>query len=220
MAKLYFLGGVDIKMGEDKRIDERALADAGKDPIVLVFPWTAWFTTGRKNKNRKIIRDYFKDTGAKKIIFAELTDSLKGIKKKIKSADLIYLPGGEPKLLIRRLRRRGIDLLLKKYTGIIVGNSAGAVALCKEYAVIKGQDGRLKTTLEPGLGLVDFTISVHYGSPIKWPGGNSPDKEHKRLSKKIRIYAIPERCALVYDGKDLKTIGKVYVFDKGKKIKF
>jgi len=220
MTKLYFLGGTDIKKGRNKKIDKKALADAGKNPVVLVFPWTARFTTSRKNKYRKIIRNYFKSIGAKKVIFAELTDPLREIKRKIESSNLIYLPGGEPKFLVRRIKKRGIDSLLKKYTGIIVGNSAGAVALCKKYVVIKGQDGRPKTILEPGFGLVDFIVSVHYASPIEHLGGISPDKEHKRLSRKIKIYAIPEQCALVYDGKKLKAIGNVFVFDKGRKMKF
>lgn len=220
MMRLYLLGGEDLKKRDSREINKKAFADAGGTPIVLIFPWTVRFTTIRKNKYRKIMKNYFKDIGAKKITFAELTDSPRKIKKKLASANIIYLPGGDPKFLIRRLKKRRIESLLKRHTGIMVGNSAGTVALCEKYAVVKGQDGRPKTALEYGLGLVDFTISVHYGSPLEHLGGISPDKEHKELSKKVKIYAIPEQCALVYDGKNLKSIGKAYVFDKGKKTKF
>ena len=221
MTKLYFLGGEDIERKKDSRpINVQAFTDAGKNPIVLVFPWTGWFTTQKKNKYRKSMVSYFRQLGAKRVTFADLTDSFKKIKRKIATANLIYLPGGETQILIKRLQKRKIDLLFKKYTGVIIGNSAGTLALCRKYAVIKGQDHKPKTTLEPGLGLVDFTVSVHYGSPIEYLGGISPDKELKQLSKKVKIYAIPERCALVYDGKNLKAIGKVFVFDKGRKTKF
>jgi len=220
MTKLYFLGGEDIEKRDSKEIDKKAFADAGRTPVILIFSWTAWFTTSRKNKYRKITKDYFEELGARKIIFAELTDSFREIKKKIESSDLIYLPGGEVNFFVERLKKRKIDSLLKDYKGVIVGNSAGTLALCKRYAVIKGHNDRPKTGLEPGLGLVDFTVSVHYGALIKWDGGISPDKELRKLSRKVKVYAIPERCALVYDGKKLKPMGDVHVFYNGKKMKF
>lgn len=220
MTKLYLLGGEDLKKRDSERINKKAFADAGKAPVILIFPWTSRFTASRNNKYRKIMKDYFEDLGAKKIIFAELTDPFREVKKKIDSSNLIYLPGGEPKFLIKRLKKRKIDSLLKKYKGVIVGNSAGTVALCKRYAVIRGQDGEPRTTLELGLGLVDLAVSVHYRSPIRHLSGISSDKEHKGLSNKVRVYAIPERCALVYDGKGLKHIGEVYVFYRGKKVKY
>ena len=216
MARLYFLGGTNIKKGLVKKVYKKVLAEWNS--VVLVFPWTAWFTTKRKNKYREIIKNYFKSIGAKKVIFAELSDSLKKIKRKIKSSDLVYLPGGEPRLLVERIKKRRIDSLLRKHAKTIVVDSAGALVLCEKYAIIKGQGGRPKTTLEPGLELVNFTISVHYGSQIESIGGISSDKEHKSLSKKVKIYAIPEHCALVYDIKNLKSIGKIYIFDNGKKM--
>jgi len=220
MPKLYFLGGEDIENKKDSRkINKSAFADAGGKPQIIVFPWTGWFTSAKKNKYRRSMEKYFLELGAKKVIFAELTDSLKTLKKKINSSDLVYLPGGEPKMLVKRLRKRKLISLLKKYNGVIIGNSAGTLSMCKKYAVIKGQDHRPKTALERGLGLVDFTVSVHYGSPVTLLGGISPDKELKKLSRKVKIYAIPEQSALVYDGKKIKSIGVVYLFEKGKKKK-
>lgn len=222
MVRLYFLGGEDIEKKRDsKSINKRAFTDAGGNPSILIFPWTGKFTTAKKNKYRKSMANYFKQLGASKIIFAELTDSSKKIKNKIKSANLIYLPGGEPKFIIKRFKNRKIDFLLKKYNKIIMGNSAGSLALCKKYVVIKGQDGRPKTAFENGLGLTDFAVSVHYGCDNKLLSGESPTKELVNFSKKndVKIYAIPETSAIVYNGKTPKFIGKVYLFYKGKKVK-
>ncbi len=59
-----------------------------------------------------------------------------------------------------------------------MGNSAGSLALCRKYAVIKGQGNRPKTALNPGLGLVDFLVSVHYNSPRSvYYSGQDPDAE-------------------------------------------
>ncbi len=218
MTKLYFLGGEDIRKRVSKHINKKAFADAGGAPEVLVFPWTAKV---EKREYRKIVSDYFRDIGAKKIVYAELRDPLRKIVKKINSSNLIYLPGGEPKLLIKRLREKRIVPYLRMYTGVIVGNSAGSLAQCKKYAVVKGQDGRPKTVFEQGLGFVDFAVAVHYRGPKKSLSGESPTKELRNLSKKteMKIYTIPEKSALVYNSGNLKFIGDVYLFHKSKKTK-
>ncbi|PKM92096.1 MAG: hypothetical protein CVU81_02320 [Euryarchaeota archaeon HGW-Euryarchaeota-1] len=220
MPKLYLLGGESTKKKDSKQINQQAFLDAGGSPVVLLFPWTGRFTTAKKNKYRKPTGDYLKELGAKKVVFAELFDSQAILKEKITSSNLIYLPGGETVFLINRIKRKGIDVLLKNYSGVIIGNSAGTLALCKKYALIKGQDRNAKTLLEGGLGLVDFTVSVHYGSPIEHLSGISPEKELRQLSEKVKIYAIPEKCALIYDRGKLNSVGNVYVFDKGKKVRF
>jgi hypothetical protein len=56
---------------------------------------------------------------------------------------------------------------------------------------------------------VEFTVKVHYKL--------SEDAELKSLSKEERIYAIPERSALVYDNGALSFMGDVYVFQNGEK---
>ena len=218
MAKLYFLGGDDIKVRNAKSINKKAFLEAGGHPVVLDFPWTS---KEEKIKYRQILIDYFKDIGARNVIFAELFESLNAIEKKIKSADVIYLPGGEPKYLIKRLHQKGVDKLLKDYRGIIIGNSAGSLAMCKKSAVIKGQGGRSKTSFEKGLDFVDFAVSVHYRASKKIHSGESPAKSLRMLSTKndVRIFAIPENSAVVYDGKEISIIGDVYLFYKGKKTK-
>ncbi len=217
MPKLYFLGGTDFEKGEHKGLVKKIFADINNSPVILVFPWTAKV---EKKKYRKSTVDYFKNIGAKKIIYPEISDPLHKIVEKINSSDLIYLPGGEPKFLVKKLHEKKIVPYLKKYAGTIVGNSAGSLALCKKYAVIKGQDHRPKTAFEQGIGLVDFAVSVHYGGPKKLLSGESPAKNLKNLSKKtnIKIYAIPEGHALAYNSKNLKFIGDVYLFNKGEKI--
>ncbi len=168
------------------------------------------------------MKKYFEALGAENVGFMELNDSQKQYRAKIEKADFIYLPGGEVTYLVARIKKRGITPLLKEHTGVIMGNSAGSLALCSKYAVIKGQGDRPKTALNPGLGLVDFTVSVHYYSPRSvYYSGQDPDAELRGLSERhsTTIYAIPEKCALVYEEGKKRSIGDVYVFSEGRKRK-
>lgn len=212
MAKIYFLGGEYIEKRDSERINRKAFADAGGAPVVLVFPWTRQ-TVDKADTKRKMMAEYFKDIGASKIEFAEPANSMKRIIEKIKSSDLIYLPGGNTKLLVERLKKTKITALLRKYDKVIIGNSAGAHALCKKYIGMKGQDDRAATEVAQGLGLVNFSVVVHYDI--------SYDSELRILSEKInmKIYGIPERSALIYDNKDIKFLGSAYLFYKGEKTK-
>lgn len=212
MAKLYFIGGDYIEKRYSEKINRKAFADAGGTPAVLIFPWTKEIID-KTNHKRKTMADYFEYLGASKIEFAESTDSLQIIIEKVNSSDLIYLPGGLTKLLVERLKKAKVTALLKKYDKVIVGNSAGAHALCKKYIGMKGQDDRTATEVSRGLGFVNFGIVAHYDI--------SYDKELKSLSEKInmKIYGIPERSALVYDNECIKFLGNVFLFYKGKKTK-
>jgi len=204
MFKLYLLGGEYLKKRDSKEINQKAFTDAGKDPLILVFPWTR----EKENKEyRKVMNKYFKDLGAGEVKYVELTDSLKIIKEKMESSDLIYLPGGDSKLLIKRLKK--VDSLIKNYNKVIIGNSAGAHALCKKFIGMKGRDGREENEILPGMDLIDFAIVVHYE--------DKHAKDLVKISDKLNmpIYAIPEQCALVYENKKIELIGKVKLFKKG-----
>jgi len=209
MTRLYFLGGEDIVKRDSKEINKKAFTDAGGAPVVLVFPWTAE-SVDKADKYRKTMIDYFKELGASKIEIAEPSDLLEEIAEKINGSDLIYLPGGDTKILVERIKNAKVDNLLRKYSKVMLGNSAGALAMCKDCILTKGKDNPV-TTIISGFGLVDFSVDVHYDA--------SKDEELKKLSTKRRIYAIPERCAVVYNNGNLSFIGDVYLFYGGKKTK-
>lgn len=208
MAKLYFLGGEDLTKRDSKEINKSAFIDAGGTPIALVFiGWTSK-TPDKSEEYRLIITKYFEELGASEIVFAELADSTEAIAAKMDRSDLVYLPGGDTRVLVERLKKTKVDALLRRYGKTIIGNSAGALALCRDCLIVK--DSRsLETLILPGVGLVDFCVDVHYNS--------SKDKELEELSKKRKIYAIPERGALIYDEGGLSFVGKVCLFHRGKK---
>jgi peptidase E len=207
MSKLYFLGGEDVAKRDSMEINRRAFVDAGGAPFVLVFPWTAE-SVDKAIGYRKIMVDYFKDLGASTVDFAEYSDSLEQIAAKVERSDLVYLPGGLTRVLVRRMRDKNVDSLLRKYDRVIVGRSAGALALGKE-CILTINRGNPVTMIVTGIRLVDFSVKVHYNP--------SRDGELKELSKEGRIYGIPEGSALVYDNGALSFIGDVYLFEDGRK---
>ncbi|HMK94783.1 MAG TPA: Type 1 glutamine amidotransferase-like domain-containing protein [Candidatus Limnocylindrales bacterium] len=208
MVKLYFLGGEDLVKRDSERINRKAFADAGGAPTVLVFIGWASRSVDEGERYRRVIVDYFEELGAKKIVFAELSDLLEDIGGKMENADLIYLPGGDPKLLVERIRKKGVDYLLRRYDKVIVGNSAGALALCGDCLIVGGGTQE-ETRMISGIGAADFCVDVHYNS--------SKDKELMELSKNTRIYAIAERSALVRDEAGISFFGTVHLFYRSKK---
>jgi peptidase E len=217
-SRVYLLGGEDILKRTMKDTDKQAISEAGENPVVLVFPWTS---ESEKKKYRKVEVDYFKDLGARKVIFGELTDSLQRLREKINTSNMVYLPGGDTDLLFNRLRNSGVSLLLKKYMGVLVGNSAGSLVLCKRYVIIKGQDASPVTKVFEGIGVVDFAVAVHYKSGNSGDSGEEPDKSLRALSRKFKtiIYAIPENGALIFDKETLRFVGEIFSFKNGKKRK-
>jgi dipeptidase E len=206
MPKLYLLGGENVFRRSAREVNERAFQEAGEPLVVLVFAWArASFDKGYKKRERLV--DYFISLGASKVNFVEYSDSKETIAEKTSSSNLIYLTGGLVSVLIERLKNMEVDNLLRGYSGVIVGRSAGALALCKKCVITYRSNSKVK--LVGGLGLVDFTLKAHY-KPEK-------DNELKRLSKEEKIYAVPEGSALVYDNGASSFIGEAYLFENGKK---
>jgi peptidase E len=207
MTKLYFLGGENVAKRDSREINEAAFRDAGEAPAVVVFPW-ARASFDNTYKGRKRLFDYFISLGACTVDFADYSDTFQKITRKVDHSDLLYLSGGVASALVERLKNKSVDTLLRKYEGVIVGRSAGALALGKKCVVTKNRRNPTSKMIS-GIGLVDFSVKAHY-KPSK-------DNTLKRLSKQEKIYAIPERAALVYDDGALSFMGDVFLFQNGEK---
>src|SRR5208283_1353607 len=207
MPQLYLLGGENVFKRSAREVNERAFQDAGEHLVVLVFPWArASFDKGYKK--RKTLADYFISLGASTINFIEYSDSNETIAKKMADSNLVYLTGGLANVLVERLKNMGVDRLLYDYRGVIVGRSAGALALCRKCIVTCRSNSKVK--IIDGLGLADLTLKVHY----------KPEKDSmlERLSRQEKIYAVPEGSAIVYKCDACSFIGNVYLFDDGIKL--
>mgnify|MGYP001558622260 CR=1 FL=1 len=110
--------------------------------------------------------------------------------------------------MLNNIKRFDLDRVINEFKGIIVGNSAGALILCRKTIIIK-DEGNEKTLVLDGLNLVDFSVEVHYNG--------SQDSELLSLDKDILVYVVPEKCALVYSDGKVKLIGDVRIFHSGVK---
>jgi peptidase E len=206
MQKIYFLGGENVFKREAKEINTSAFEDAGGAPAVLVVPW-ARPSFDANYKRRKRLIDYFRSIGARTVDFSEFSEPIENIAEKADDSDVIYLTGGQVSILLSRLIKKGMDDLLRGYKGVLVGRSAGALVLGRNCLVTNRCNGNTKVV--SCLGLVDFSVKVHYES--------SRDDLLKKLSKNEKFYAIPQRSALVYEKGVLSFVGEVFLFRNGEK---
>jgi dipeptidase E len=206
MPKYYLLGGENIHKRDAEEVNQRAFNDAGETPKILVFPW-ARASFDKTYLKSKLLFDYFRSLGASTVNIVEYSFTLEEIKEKIFESDLVYLTGGVTSVLLERLRKLGVDSLLKDYEGIIVGRSAGALALCKKCVITYISNSSVK--IIDGLGLVDLTLKAHYRL--------GRDEKLKELSKMQEIFAVPKGSALVYYNGNLSAINNVYLFRNGER---
>jgi len=206
MPKYYLLGGENTHKRDAEKINQKAFNDAGEDPKILVFSWAKASFDNTYAKS-KIIFDYFRSLGASTIKTVSYSSTNSEIQEKIALSDLIYLTGGVPSMLIERLKKLGVDSLLRSFEGVIVGRSAGALAVCRRCVITYRSTSKVK--IIDGLGLVDVTLKAHYR--LGW------DMELLELSKTEDIYAVPKGSALVYDNSSLTAINNVYLFHKGER---
>jgi peptidase E len=204
MPKYYLLGGENTHKRDAEEINQKAFNEAGKSPRVLVFSW-ARASFDRAYPKSILMFDYFRSLGASTVNNVDYSCTFEEIKEKISESDLVYLTGGVPTVLIERLKKAGIQSLLRDFQGIIVGRSAGALALCRKCIITSRKTSEIQ--LVKGLGLVDLTLKAHYklGKDDKIVG----------LSKTEDIFAVPKDSAIVYDYGKLSFINNVYLFRDG-----
>ena len=206
MPKYYLLGGENTHKRDAQEVNQRAFNDAGKTPRVLVFSW-ARASFDKTYPKSKLLFNYFRSLGASTVTTVDYSCTLAEIKEKIGDADLVYLTGGVPSVLVERLKKSDIASLLKNFEGVIVGRSAGALALCRQCVITYRSDSSVKVI--DGLGLLDVTLKAHYRL--------GADKELKELSKEQDIFALPKGSALIYENGNLSFINNVYWFHRGER---
>jgi dipeptidase E len=204
MPKYYLLGGENTHRRDAEEINQRAFNDAGKSPRVLVFSW-ARASFDRSYPKSQLIFDYFRSLDASTVNTVDYSCTVQEIKERISESDLIYLTGGVTTVLVERLKKSGICSLLRDFGGIIVGRSAGALALCRKCVITCRKTSEIK--IIDGLGLVDLTFKAHYKL--------GKDERIMRLSKTEDIFAVPKDSAIVYDKGKLSFINNVYLFRNG-----
>ncbi len=136
-------------------------------------------------------------------------DNQKSAIQKIKDADIIYLPGGSPDLMMLRIEAFGIKDALESHQGLMIGSSAGAMIQMASYHISPDEDYP-SFRYEKGLDLLKgFSVEVHYRRR----------KKQKAALRKVNrafheeIYAIPDDGAMIVTNEGIKCIAtakKIY----------
>ncbi len=205
MPKLYLLGGENVYRRSAKEINQTAIEETAQPRRVLVFPW-ARASFDKKYRKRKLLEDYLRCLGANSVDFLEYGEG-DNLVEKMAASNLIYLTGGQPSILMERIRTMQLESLLRTYRGVIVGRSAGALALCKRFVSTVRSSSKVRVV--DGLGLVDIALKAHYIP--------QNDQALKRFSLEEPIFAVPAGSALVYENSRLCAMGEVYLFQDGER---
>ena len=201
--KLCFIGGGNPLTGE---LDEvmRHLSNAVEpEDKMLIIPFATesdrvnrWFHSAKKS---------FEEIGLQSIKLLDDRLSIQAMQEEINQHDILYFTGGRPEKLMEGLTENELIQTVKDFPGLMVGVSAGALAFCKDCLITKDEDYP-ETHVIPGLGLVDFSVEVHYEEAI--------DEELLPLSDDREIYAIPNGSAIFFKEETITTVHPVFQFRK------
>jgi peptidase E len=208
MPKLYLLGGENVTRRSAKEINMQAFHEAAQSPSVLVFPWARPSFDNTYSK-RRLVTDYYRSIGAATVDFAEYAEA-GSLEEKIRSVDLIYLTGGQASILLERTAKMHLETPLRSFKGVIVGRSAGALALCKHCVTTQRYSQKIQ--LVNGLDLAPIALKAHYIA--------EDDHTLQHFSHKTPIYAVPKDSALTYQNGKLSAVGTVYLFNGGERHPF
>lgn len=106
---------------------------------------------------------------------------------------------------MQKLTEHNLFPKIGTFPGLVLGISAGAYVLTKEYIDIDP----VPATIMPASNLININIKCHYAPAM--------DTRLIPLSKTRTIYAIPDNAALIYND-DLSAIGQITKFEHNKKI--
>lgn len=206
MAKeIIFIGGGDYRKQENRAIDKYLIKIIKPEMKILIIPfasrkekYVSWASALFVNFSKYHIKNF-------SILDIDLPKEV--MIDRIKESDVLFLTGGLPNVLIEALSKKGLISIIRNYHGIIIGYSAGALAICRD-CIILPEEGHPGKEIIRGLGLCDFSVYVHYSK--------DQDKDLSEFSKERKIYAICDKSAIVLKNGKMSFIGDSFLFDKNK----
>ena len=134
-------------------------------------------------------------------------DSYETMIQKIEQSNLIFFTGGQPNLMMKRLKEKRLKKVLKNYQGMIMGYSAGAMIQLNTYHMEKENEIRYYSGLSY---FSDFDIEVHY---------EKKDRHQERVIQKVMkrnkkpIYGIGNQGGLLIQNQQIECFGDVTIIE-------
>ena len=134
----------------------------------------------------------------------------------IKNASIVFLAGGNTIEQMDYFNKINLSEVLKKYTKIIIGQSAGALNLADEvYCSPEDESEIEEKRYFKGLGLTKINIEPHFKNTPHFAEENILEKILLEDSFKKSFIAITDGSYIVDDGKTQTLYGEGYLFSNG-----
>lgn len=204
--RLCFIGGGNPLVGELDDVMNYLSNYVVVGNKILIIP----FATEESKIERWLnsAKMSFEDIGIEHIKLLDYRLTNQEMKNEINEHNVLYFTGGRPEKLMESLVEKELIQAVKDFSGLMVGVSAGALVFCRDCIITKDEDYP-QTQVIKGLGLVDFSVEVHYEETI--------DEELIPISDKRDIYAIPNGSAVFWDKKVVTPINDVFHISKRNK---
>jgi len=134
------------------------------------------------------------------------SDDLEYMKDLIINSDILVLTGGNPEMLYNKINSCNLLEIIKKYSKIVIGSSAGAEIQLKDYFITAKNNYYKKFSWYKGIGVLNnpFFIDVH----------STDDENYLKQFKDIasntqkKVYAIFDDGAIIYN----KKLNKIEIY--------
>jgi len=205
--ELILIGGGDYRKNENIEIDDYISKLLKREDKILIIPFAVKEEYRRENRVNSIKKVFNRRGFFNFDYLNERLEDLESMEKKISSASAIFITGGDPKLLIKTLKNVKIIDSLKKFEGIIIGYSAGAMIFRNPMIILGGIDEKYERTESINLGIdfYKFVVSPHYL--------NNQDFLLLKESRDKSILAIADKSAVIFKGGRTLTIGEIFIFE-------
>ncbi len=159
----YYCSGFDIENAFNHGLGEKFLNELADTKSIVYIPGNPEKIVKAKEKYIPAFRNHFKNVGInfeKEILLTSET-SPREAQDAIQNASFVMLMGGDPVKQKKMCEKLGVIDSLKKYNGVMLGFSAGAMLMSKYIIITPCSEEYPDFHIEEGLNLDDISIYPH-----------------------------------------------------------
>lgn len=211
MGIYYFFSGFDKEKGFTTEIGEN-LRESISARKSLVFIASCPFGHEKTDLYTGYNMNWFRKIGIEFENVAVLDDRKTETQcaELINSASVVFLCGGTTLLQIEFVKQNNLIPVLKRFGGVVMGMSAGAINMAVDSFYSADEDHG-QTHIYEGIGLADISVDPHFSID----NTTLLEKELLPFSEKIDIYAMCDDSAIVVNDGTRHYLGEIYIISKG-----